>query len=276
MRQIYDAPRPRKTGAITPTLAKISAAMVIAACIAVWSNRGGVTRATQVSSATSRSLNDAPHTHARARDRLVLTPQHVAEALEHYNTDGSSLDEPSITELAVASMAVMKRSASDSDRATERASGREIAVVTEQDGAPPEMWPGESIPGSVRVLATGLGAAGGTLYAFRTNLDRVCGGLLGVATGCFEGFTADQPVNWTIGESSGTTVLFGFAPDRVEAIRAVVDGEAQAPVAVSDNAFFIEIPGRTPASVRALELLPPANGQLERIELALHPNHEDD
>lgn len=174
---------------------------------------------------------------------------------------------PPMTEAAIASMSTLRRPQTDEDRDVERAAEREIALLTDPDGAPPEFWPGNPVEGSFRHLASGLGASGADLYAFATDRGRVCGGLLGAAVGCIEGFfEGDGAVHWTIGSSDdGATVVFGFAPDRVRAV-AVLHGDGQTEATLTDNGFFVEIPGVERSGIDWL-VISFADGHAERVEL---------
>jgi len=61
------------------------------------------------------------------------------------------------------------------------------------------------------------------------------------------GFAKDAPLNWTIGQLTDKTVIFGFAPDGLN--RVLVNGHA---VGVIRNAFFIELPKQAVTSLIAV------------------------
>jgi len=198
----------------------------------------------------------------------VYRARHADRALAAWADGG--MEQPPIAEHALDSMSVMNRAASAADRDAERVAAREIRLLGDTSGAPEAMWPGRAIDGSLRVLGSALGSSSATVYAFRTDRDRVCGGALGMAAGCFEGFPQDAPVNWTIGtKGDGTTVVFGFAPDRVRAVSAIVAG-ASHPALMTQNAFFIEITGVEPSAVSAL-VVTFADGGAQRVELGAPP-----
>ena len=179
----------------------------------------------------------------------------------------AALPEPTITVWAVDSMGVFKRAQSEAEVEAERAAREEVARLTSAEGAPGYMDPGRPVPGSYRVLSPPGGQYDASLYAFRTDYGKVCAGLTGKTGGCFEGFTAESGVNWTLGDTAGGVVLLGFAPDRVTAVSALGrDGERYS-ASVHDNAFYLEIPGRTADSLVALSVTPPAGRDEERIPL---------
>jgi hypothetical protein len=197
----------------------------------------------------------------RARRETTWMPRPVRMSSNVATTGSRS----SIIARAVDLMGSMSRPQTATERDLEDAMKKEIAVLTDPTDAPVSDWvPGRPIPGSLRVLATGLGHADETLYAFRTERGRVCGGLQGKGGGCIEGFTDDHGVSdATLFESDGTLIVFGFAPDRVESIRATVDGyTVSAPV--RNNSYFIELASTAPTEI-VLEVLPPANGTSETI-----------
>jgi hypothetical protein len=180
-------------------------------------------------------------------------------------------------EPAIASMAALRRPQTDEDRDLDRAATDEIAVLTDSTGAPsPEDAPGTPIDGSFRLLAGDLGAEGGSLYAFRTDRGRVCGGLLATAVGCFESFHGgDGVVNWTVATSdAGGTIIFGFAPDRVRAV-GVLYGDSSARASTRDNAFYLEIAGVRPDAVTTL-IVVFENGREEQFPLKLGEAHTEE
>ena len=175
--------------------------------------------------------------------------------------------EPTITVWAVDSMGVFRRAQSEADVEAERAAREEIARLTSAEGAPGYMDPGRPVPGSYRVLSPPGGQYNASLYAFRTDNGKVCAGLTGKTGGCFEGFTAESSVNWTLGDTAGGVVLLGFVPDRVTAVSAIGRDGQRFTASVHDNAFYLEIPGRTADSLVALSVTPPAGRDEERIPL---------
>jgi hypothetical protein len=173
---------------------------------------------------------------------------------------------PAISDRAVSSMSALARPVSAEDEDVERAAGPDIAALTDPTGAPTEAdLPGQIAEGSFRVLASPGGRWGGEMFAFRTDRGRVCGGLLGAAAGCFEGFHAGGLVNWTIARAEdGTTIVFGFAPDRVRGVSAIV-GDSARDTPVVNNSFYLEIDG-TPLTALVVRLV---DGGQERIPLHL-------
>jgi hypothetical protein len=166
-------------------------------------------------------------------------------------------------------MGSLSRAQRADEAQAERDYRTEIAHLTDPTGAPDPSWvPGDLVPGSLRVLATGLGEDQASLYAFRTERGRVCGRLHGGAGGCFETFPQDHGISEMVSfKSDGSLVIFGFAPDRVETVRATVDGyTVSAPV--HDNAYFIELASTWPSLV-VLDVVPPADGVSETIEIPL-------
>jgi hypothetical protein len=164
-------------------------------------------------------------------------------------------------------MTSLHRSQSAADRETERRASHDIALLTDSAGAPDGMSPGSLMPASFRVLRSHVGPSDAQIYAFRTDGDRVCGGILGETAGCFEGFAEDAGVNWTIGSRDDVTILFGFAPDRVASLRAVLDTGAGPEITIHDNTFYLEISG--PSKLEAIDVFPPLDGEEERIDLSI-------
>lgn len=174
---------------------------------------------------------------------------------------------PPIVERAATTMSVVSRAESAADRSAAGLARSDIGALLAGGAGRPDN-PGRAIVGSIRLIASGLGSEGRALYVLRTDRGRICGGLVGAAGGCFEGFTADSPVNWTVGGSeAGPTTVFGFAPDRVASISIVV-GDRLIPARLTNNGFYAEVDGAAPGALDALEI-GFTNGTITRTDLQL-------
>jgi hypothetical protein len=167
-------------------------------------------------------------------------------------------------------MGALDRPQTAEEHTAEQNAATEIARLTDGVGAPAvDMIPGNAIPGSYRILASTPGTTNGSLYAFRTDRLRVCAGLSGQAGGCFEGFLGHDVANWSVGDRpGGGIIVFGMLPDRVRAVNIVFD-DATVPATVAENAFYAELPDRSPNSLRALELVTDADRVPERVPISL-------
>jgi hypothetical protein len=175
---------------------------------------------------------------------------------------------PSIAERATETMSALGRAPSAADRAVGVAASRDVQALL-AGGAGRQDNPGRAVPGSTRVLLDRLGADAHVLYAVRTDRGRVCGGLVGVAAGCFEGFAAESPINWTIGgKQGGVTTVFGFIPNRVEAVKILLKDRSLT-AQIGSNAFFAEIADASPAMVTGL-LVTFRNGSTTQVSIDLN------
>lgn len=115
---------------------------------------------------------------------------------------------------------------------------------------------------TVRLLRSGLGREGRSVYAYRSN-GVVCFLLTG------EGGTCGNPgFIWTLGGGDGVTddgALVGVATDNVNDVRLVVDGN-EVPVSLKDNVAYADLPlGGSNATITVTY----ADGQTTRDSLAL-------
>lgn len=106
--------------------------------------------------------------------------------------------------------------------------------------------PDNADPARAKLLGSGLGRGGHSIYAVPTGGGAVCVGLSGVSSGCVPSFPPDLPVDWSVGKpdtlplGQGEPVaLWGIAPDDVVQVQVRVAGELH-DAGVERNAFFFE------------------------------------
>jgi hypothetical protein len=102
--------------------------------------------------------------------------------------------------------------------------------------------------GDVRVLLSGLGESGRTIFGFRTDRGRVCLALSDFTSGCYASLPADEAVTVSFGDPDREgemepAIVWGFAKSGVRRVSVVVAG-VTLPARVGSNAYFFQAPSR--------------------------------
>jgi hypothetical protein len=146
-----------------------------------------------------------------------------------------------------------------------------VAAVAAGDTSNPGTVPEDFLPGradldKARMLMTGLGREQRSIFAFPTAKGRVCSELTNFSSGCLDGFRSRSPVAVTYGDPSATEpgIVWGLAPDDVNAVSVIVNGSAH-PAQLGKNAYFYQ--GSSSASAFEALVITFKNGQTKTVPI---------
>jgi hypothetical protein len=148
---------------------------------------------------------------------------------------------------AAASMGALNRPATAADALPSEAAATADTLLNGAPSASSDANPGSLASSKSRLLLSGLGSRGASLYAIPTSKGAVCtvfNGTYGSA-GCFDRFTDDAPVSVDVRDVDQVggglpAIVDGLAPSNVKAIDVTVDGRRHA-ATLANNAFFYEL-----------------------------------